>query len=284
MADVHTYCLEINQKAAGKSQQSLDFAHQLGITSLTHYQKNRLFFIRGDLTTEQLNELGHYLLADPVTESFTARQIDALPSQGHSHFIDVSLLPGVTDPAAENLIRAAHLLGFDGLERAATGQRYLLYGELDGAALNRIASGLFANTVIQRFSIDRPISAPFVAFETADDTVETIPLCDANDDDLQQISGERRLSLNLEEMQAIRSYYQREERDPTEVELETLAQTWSEHCVHKTFKAAIEYEGPSRAEPDSPIKLQQVNGLLNDYIRAATEKVARSLGSLCFCG
>ncbi len=43
------------------------------------------------------------------------------------------------------------------------------------------------------------------------------------------------LSLNLQEMKAIQSYFDRQGRNPTDIELETIAQTWSEHCKHKTF-------------------------------------------------
>ena len=49
------------------------------------------------------------------------------------------------------------------------------------------------------------------------------------------------LSLNLDEMRVIQQYYKEQGREPTDVELETLAQTWSEHCSHKTFKATITY-------------------------------------------
>jgi phosphoribosylformylglycinamidine synthase II len=67
-------------------------------------------------------------------------------------------------------------------------------------------------------------------------------------------------------MQAIQRYYGQERRDPTDVELEMLAQTWSEHCVHKTFKATIDYTGPDGEQ-------QTIDGILKNYIRAATEKI-----------
>ncbi|MEE8358949.1 MAG: phosphoribosylformylglycinamidine synthase subunit PurL [Candidatus Hydrothermarchaeales archaeon] len=66
-----------------------------------------------------------------------------------------------------------------------------------------------------------------------------IEILAANDDKLLKISLEGQLSLNLGEMQRIKEYYQVAERNPTDIELETLAQTWSEHCFHKTFKGKI---------------------------------------------
>lgn len=71
--------------------------------------------------------------------------------------------------------------------------------------------------------------------------VEIVSILDADDERLQQISAEGALSLSLAEMQAIQKYFAHIGRDPTDVELETLAQTWSEHCVHKTFRGLIEY-------------------------------------------
>jgi phosphoribosylformylglycinamidine (FGAM) synthase-like enzyme len=59
--------------------------------------------------------------------------------------------------------------------------------------------------------------------------------------ELEKISKNRLLSLSLEEMKAIQNYFKKKKREPTDVELETIAQTWSEHCKHKTFNAEIEY-------------------------------------------
>ena len=82
------------------------------------------------------------------------------------------------------------------------------------------------------------------------------------------LSRRRLLALNLAEMRAIRDYFAAAGREPTDVELETLAQTWSEHCVHKTFKALIELPPARRHD-------QHIDGLLRSYIRAATAAVAK---------
>jgi phosphoribosylformylglycinamidine synthase len=63
----------------------------------------------------------------------------------------------------------------------------------------------------------------------------------AEDEELVRLSRERMLSLSLEEMRRVKKHYLELGREPTELELETLAQTWSEHCVHKTFKGVIEF-------------------------------------------
>lgn len=265
--------IQVMPKQQDNGRSHLHAAHQLGLARLTACHPSRLYFLQGDLTPAQATRLAQHLLADPVTEQFEIRdwRLDnpiTNPQSPISNFpfIEITPLPGVTDPPAENIMRAAHLLGIAGLERAATGQSYQLEGALETADLHRLASELFANPVIQRYTINHPIEPPFFTYQAADDTVETILIRQATAEQLLEISTTRRLALNLAEMQAIQTYYRQEQRDPTDAELEMLAQTWSEHCVHKTFKATIEYTGPDG-------KQETIYGLLKTYIRAATEKI-----------
>ena len=64
---------------------------------------------------------------------------------------------------------------------------------------------------------------------------------DLTDAQLEKLSREAHLFLSLDEMRAIQAEYRRIGREPREIELETLAQTWSEHCVHKTLKSTVRY-------------------------------------------
>jgi len=95
--------------------------------------------------------------------------------------------------------------------------------------------------------------------------VKTINILDADDTELLRISKEGVLSLNLEEMHAIQNYYRKKGRNPTDVELETLAQTWSEHCVHKTFKGLIEYREKSQT--------RIIDNLLKETVVRATKEL-----------
>ena len=96
-----------------------------------------------------------------------------------------------------------------------------------------------------------------------------IPIQNANNAELLRISQEGLLSLNLAEMQAIQSHFSGIGRDPTDVEIETLAQTWSEHCVNKTFRGLIEY-----IEDDKQPII--INGLLKTTIIQVTEELNKS--------
>lgn len=96
--------------------------------------------------------------------------------------------------------------------------------------------------------------------------VNEFEILEADDDELMRISREGTLSLNLKEMQTIQLHFRSLQRNPTDVELETIAQTWSEHCVHKTFKCIIEYSEP---EKDT----ERIEGLFPTYIQRATEEI-----------
>jgi len=102
-----------------------------------------------------------------------------------------------------------------------------------------------------------------------------VPLLAATAEQLADISVSRCLALSVEEMRTIQEYYQRLEREPTDVELECLAQTWSEHCKHKVFQAVIDYE-------DAEGK-QTIEGLFPSYIVKATEEVRAAQGAEDFC-
>lgn len=239
-----------------------------------HVIASRLYFLGGDLSEADIHTLCTQLLVDPVTEQYAINTPYHIPNMTHS--LDITLQAGVTDPAAESLYHAAHLLGIYRLDRVATGARYVFEDAFSDAELMHLAKTHFSNPLIQRYALDMPIDAPFVPYQAVDDTVEIIPLNDVDDAELMKISTERRLSLDIHEMRAIRAYFADIKRNPTDAELEMLAQTWSEHCVHKTFKAHITYTGPAPdSPPDSPSVEQSVDGLLKTYLRSATDKLAK---------
>ncbi len=97
-------------------------------------------------------------------------------------------------------------------------------------------------------------------------TVNEINILNADDAELMRISREGTLSLNLNEMKTIQTHFGALGRNPTDVEIETIAQTWSEHCVHKTFKSIIRYSEDGK-EPE------QIDGLFPTYIQRATEDI-----------
>ena len=266
-------------KVAGpRARRLIEAARALGVTALEHVTVTTLTLLRGDLSDADAERLVRSILCDGVVEDavWWRTATGGPPSRAPGVWaVEVALRPGVTDSAAESLLEGARTAGIAGIEAAATAQRYLLEGELDDATIERIAGSLLANPVIQTWCVNHPIEPPFVLAAPARGGVARIPMSGATDPELLALSESRRLSLDLAEMRAIAAWFAAERREPTNVELEMLAQTWSEHCVHKTFRARIDYV---EADP-SGVELEEtrtvVDGLLKETIRAATEKAAK---------
>ncbi len=158
----------------------------------------------------------------------------------------------------------------------ASGSLYYMYGDVDAKDADKVASELLANNLIQKVDV-WPIDAfrsrarfdgvelPHVAFATPP-RVEEISL-DLDDAGLEKLSKDRFLALSLEEMKHIRAANGGGKRKPTDVELEILAQSWSEHCKHKIFSAKIEYK-------DETGKTVVIDNLYRTYIKRATKEIA----------
>ena len=251
-------------------------AHALGFKRLKSIQVQDLYFTEGQLSQEELQQLALRLLSDPVTQSISWIELpSALSLPGDdSVVVEVALRPGVTDPVAEQLVRAAHELKLNGVHHASTGQRFVLCfdGEVDRTSISKtIANSLLANGVIQHWTIGE-ITPSFPEETASSGAIETISICDLSHQQLLALSKERRAALDLAEMQAIQNYFAKEQRDPTDVEFETIAQTWSEHCVHKTFKAKIMIEGGQQTV-NSNGQLSIVDSLIKTYLKSATDKI-----------
>ena len=272
-----TIRIEVRGMHPASGQSILRGAAALGIDGLTECRIARLYFLAQHPGAEPIDRLCAFLLADPVMEA--AQWIDlASGTPGHPiaqssgatlHAVEVSFRPGVTDIAARELARGMVEIGLPACE-VATGTLFELVGNITVEDLRRLARQLLCNETVQHFSVG-PIVPHFGYETTAGDRVETIALAGLDDEQLLALSRSRLLSLDIAEMRAIQSFYADQGRDPTDVEMETLAQTWSEHCVHKTFKASIDF---TWLNADGSMRRQEVvDGLIHQYIRAATDAV-----------
>ncbi len=264
-----------------------------------------LYHLSGTLNPLQTDQLISQLLVDSVIQE--ALVLDTLHANTTHHIVDVFFHVGVTDTLAESVLAGARMLAISGIERVETGKRYILDGRLSVADARTIAEFLLYNPVIQRYKL-RPassdgvvgtdVSRPFgntipdedvihrsLQRSTADeDAIHLVPTTPSSDDagrqeaflslddeQLMTFSKAGLLSLNLDEMRVIQQHYREQGREPTDVELETLAQTWSEHCSHKTFKATVEY---SEFDTNGILVGQEtIAGLLKSYLMKATEQV-----------
>ncbi|MGQ0628973.1 MAG: phosphoribosylformylglycinamidine synthase subunit PurS [Phycisphaerales bacterium] len=197
-----------------------------------------VYLVEGALDSQQLEQIRTGLLVDPVVEEGV---LGAAPA-GSAEVIEVHPLPGVMDPVAMSVESAIERL--TGVRtRVSTGRRYNVEG-LSRDDARRMGERLLANTVIQRVETAPFHPAAFPRPQAHDARVRTIALTGLDDAALQRLSREAHLFLSLDEMRALQAEYRRQGREPREIELETLAQTWSEHCVHKTLKSRVRYSEP----------------------------------------
>ncbi len=217
----------------------LSAAREEGLSGITGVKRAAVYTFKGDLDSNTLNSIARNLLADHITEIFAVNTSVLNESEGS--VIEIAFNPGVMDPVEASARKALTELGIGGVEGIKTGLKVLFIGEIDPEAMGVFAGGTLYNKVIQHPVIPGedpfPVSLPY-KFKH-----ETMKLEGLNDDALLEISQDGLFSLNAQEMRAIQKYFGTEGRDPTDVELETIAQTWSEHCYHKTFRSTYKFDG-----------------------------------------
>lgn len=222
----------------------------------------RVYTLEGDFTPQELQRAGSKLFSDPISEIWAldaplAEQV--LP--GFDHLFEIGFRPGVTDNVGHTASEGLSEL----LDRAADAQK--VYGTLQvlvqgitDSQVDAVANSLHNTLIEDCLRISRPHWNEGVRVESKSRSVrgnhlprvESVPLVD-NDDALLALSRERTLALTLEEMRAIRDHFEQEHvrayraglglpPDPMDIEVEVIAQTWSEHCKHKIFNARIVYE------------------------------------------
>ncbi|MFV8748944.1 AIR synthase-related protein [Nannocystaceae bacterium ST9] len=216
-------------------------------------------------------------LTDPVAEVGALGMLaDPLEGGEPPWVLSVGLLPGVTDAVGRSVERAVEdCLGRPSdrplLGHAYSSVLYLVWG-IERDELERAARELLHNPLIQRARIERAPRELDLAVPRAGTAVEPavarVPLREASDETLEAISRTGMLALTLAEMRAIQAHFAARGRDPSDAELECLAQTWSEHCKHKIFASPIAYVDP-QGESRTIAK-----GLFRSYVRGATEQVA----------
>jgi phosphoribosylformylglycinamidine synthase len=249
-----------------------------------------VYTIDAALTRSELDYVTRDLFTDLIIQDSVINQRLAFE---FDYIIEVGFRPGVTDnvgkSAAEGVADSIGRKLAEG-EGVYKSTQYVLRGKIDRGTCGRIARDLLANDLIQRWGIwsfdevswldDVPgLDLPIVT-DRSEVTVHEIDL-EVDDDTLQQLSRDMMLALDLREMQAIQAYYRtrevREERarlglpqKPTDIELEILAQTWSEHCKHKIFSAEIEYT-------DEGGNSWSIDGLFKNFVKATTDTVSKEV-------
>lgn len=266
----------------------------LGIDTGT-VKSSKVFAVDYPMDAQALQDFAEKCLTDEIMNETYIQQL--WNGEGFQSYIAVAKLPGVTDDEGTSAQKA--LVDFRNLDLDVNTQHiysqdiYYFKKALSLEELQTIASDFLGNKLINHFQYGslvagqdfpqpKDLYVPKVQI-AVDSTTNTIDL-DLSDDELVGLSKRMVLALNLEEMKAIQNHYNAPETQairkelnlpmqPTDCELEVLAQTWSEHCKHKEFNAVIEYTNHETGETKT------IKSLFKTFIKGATDKVAESLAA-----
>jgi phosphoribosylformylglycinamidine synthase len=238
-----------------------------------------------DFSTDELCRIGSQLI-NPVVQEYT---VDTATVAVFDHAIEVGFLPGVTDnigTTAKQTIEDYCSIRFKEGESVYSSLLFLVCGNLSEDSLQKLMATL-SNPLINRVHI-----RTFEEYKNKgmDQYVPSVRLhelrsaekvdLDLEDRDLARlgkegildfVTGQRRgpLALDLPQLRTIREYFSKKGRNPTDVELESLAQTWSEHCKHTIFASPMDDDVPK--------------GLYKTYIQGATNKIRAEKGEEDIC-
>ncbi|KPK48743.1 MAG: phosphoribosylformylglycinamidine synthase [Planctomycetes bacterium SM23_25] len=222
-------------------QDVLGQIRDLGMAAVAAVETSRLFHLDTAAPKPDVERIARELVTDPVVEAYVLSDGRPAPSDPRPVVI-VRRKPGVMDPVANSTLQATADMRIDVL-RCATARKYYFTGDVSRGDLQTIARSILANAVIEDVEFEETGESVFRDAPPYEFNLIRVPVRDASDQELLEISKRGGLFLNLGEMKAIQEHYRKAEADPTDVELETLAQTWSEHCVHKTLKGLITFAG-----------------------------------------
>ena len=217
----------------------LEDIRELGIRSVEAVQSAKVFLIEADFNKDFAERVAKELLTDPVCEEYYIGRSGPPAGLAKATLIEVHLKSGVTDPVAESVMAAVADMGVKA-NNVRTARKYVLLGDITTKQADTIAKKILANDCIEVVLIGNEAEPPSPHLKPYEPKIIHWPIRDLDENGLIKLSKEKDLFLNLVEMQTIQKYYGELGREPTDVELETLAQTWSEHCVHKTLKSSVD--------------------------------------------
>ncbi|HEX5472160.1 MAG TPA: phosphoribosylformylglycinamidine synthase subunit PurL [Lacipirellulaceae bacterium] len=271
-------------------------ARELGIASDLHVAVVRGYLLQGDtLTRADAERLASELLTDRVVERAVIGQVgenslNIAPSRiidtrtsrrgeqenyspNGQQIINVLLKPGVMDPVAQSIMTAANELRIRPQAIATLRKYWVTSG--DETQIELLGSRVLANDAIEQVYFG-PLALDHLELgRRYEFYLRTVAIRDLDDERLMMLSRDGQLYLQLPEMQAIRQHFRDLGREPTDAELETVAQTWSEHCSHKTLTGRIAYRDENGE--------RHFDNLLKETIFAATQKIRERLGTDDWC-
>lgn len=262
--------------------------------SIKNIWEVRYFLVETEAPVANMRTYAQEVFTDSVVEvmlsSLDANQEDLKSWLSKKNFqnpnlIDISYRPGVTDNSAHAALSALKLIpALTNVEmKVASGTMYFIESEkpmnslqLEGLAYEKLANHLLHKVVIANSleiaSNARMTSISFPSVSISAKKTELIDL-DISDSKLEKMNQDNCWALSRDELTHIKKYYQTLKRSPTDVEMEVIAQSWSEHCKHKIFSSEITYSESHLPKGVKAIGDFTVKGIFKNLIRGATLKI-----------
>lgn len=239
----------------------------------------RVFWLKTQGPCAKLLTLAREVLSDPVVESVFLHQDSSLTAHlnqlGLSAMVatEVAYLPGVTDNTATSAGLALRKHPFARERELGVHSGYIHFEKTTFEKATASAFLTHANPWLQRAQVMTPeefrklerfFQNPKFDVKLSSQEVKTYDL-ELSDEELLKLSKESLWALNLAELHFVRQFYRSAKRKPTDVEMEIIAQTWSEHCKHKIFAAEIEHTDEKGT--------REIKSLFKTFIKGATTKI-----------
>jgi phosphoribosylformylglycinamidine synthase len=177
------------------------------------------------------------------------------------------------DPVALSTLQALQDLSLP-VQEVATFRKYWVRN-CEPSLLSRLSNRLLSNDSIERVLTGKLTLDKLDVGTAYDFELQIVPIRELSDAELAELSKSGQLYLTPTEMQTIQQHFRKMDRDPSDIELETIAQTWSEHCSHKTLAGRIAYRDESGS--------QQFENMLKETIFEATRQIREELGADDWC-
>ena len=209
----------------------------LQINSLKNIRSAKVYRLEG-ISQKDALAFAKTSLFEPIDQTYT---IGKPIFKNANHVVEISYKPGVMNPESASIMKASSDLNIN-LKAADSSTLYAFFGKISKNQLQNITKRLLVNDTIEYVITKSPKT---LLIWGKSGKVKLIPIRRLSDEQLLDLS-KNRLFLNLDEMKVIQNYFKIIGRDPTDCEIEVLAQTWSEHCVHKTFNAKLIIDGKKK--------------------------------------
>jgi len=253
----------------------------LGIDAVKDVRFIQVYMIEGSVFEDGIRRICEELLIDRITQDYAiVFSSSRFRADAGEFLVEVAYNPGVMDPVEESTLKAIRDLGINTVQSVKTARKYLIKGKISEAQLKTISDKLLYNKLIQHLVVAGASGAAPAGGQYSFH-LTTVDLLKATDKKLLEISRQGQLFLNIDEMRTIKAYFKRLKRNPTDCELETIAQTWSEHCGHKTFRGRIDYKETVREHgigrvPAARTRKFKIDNLLKSTIMKVTKELNKS--------